>query len=850
MQKIKYDIVNLFQKDKIILFTPDYENLYTPKSNHEEVTFLYKNKKWEVININSTGNNKIPLHGVVLSFPKNKLTFELKQLVEIENYQYYPYFNSLINQENKRCIIHKYNQRNYENEIVLLDRKWTIFTLPTQDYYEMVLKLDNIARGFIVNTNNFKEYRNPFGREIDKGSYVLLSNKGNDKFYRLFKINDQVSFEFPMVQEGYELTINYTDYNPTENIKKIGDVSVLAFREADTCMIYDIDGVTVDKKTRRTGTNPWGHEIAVDATGLIVESATNVKIPENGFVISGVSEYYSILKDKFLVGGKVKLDKKNKTVTLYYNHLDACLYNYHQNLSKIQKVVRKLENDYYDLDHDLIYKYYKKYLPLEEKLVNRRSMYIYSQDEKERLYHLYRFDGYYNKSFDYYNQLFKLSMESSNMETRACWHEPHEKTLQEVIEHLEILKNSNFNELIVGGIMPGGTIYPSKYMKINDFVDGFYGEEYKNDYLKCLLTEAKKRNIKVQLSSDNFFIAKYFLNENFLQYQDLIALDYQGNIGQYGNGEITLFFDPVNPKVQQLILNIYQELLDNYEIDGLHLDYIRYCIGNDNYLTSYGYNEESVAMFKNAYGYQDDIHLLVKNPKIFQDFCDFRRNELTKFVGKVRQLIDNYHQVKLSIAVVSDYQFASTSKLQDWVNWCKLKYIDEVYLMAYHLGSLPVYEDCIKAKNLLEKYPVFLYCGIAPIYVGCHINMVLEQIKAIKKANIDGISLFAFHSLLNRPDLYFYLNNNGPFKKQAITTSSTKDEVIKACYEEIKDKCLRIYLPNRLISENEFGMLLKQIEKIKNLQDVKEISYIANPKARMHIDNILDKLMRYFKNIK
>ena len=44
------------------------------------------------------------------------------------------------------------------------------------------------------------------------------------------------------------------------------------------------------------------------------------------------------------------------------------------------------------------------------------------------------------------------------METRACWHEPHEKTLQEVIEHLEYIKNSNFNELIVGGIMPGGTI--------------------------------------------------------------------------------------------------------------------------------------------------------------------------------------------------------------------------------------------------------------------------------------------------------------------------------------------------------------------------------------------------------
>lgn len=607
MKKVKYDLCNQLEKGKISLFTPTYTYLYTPKSNHQEVVLTYQKGKWCVEKINENGNSYIPLHGCVLSFEKDFIHFSVNEKVEIENYEYVAYFNSLINQDQKRCLIHNYNQKNYGSNIVLYDRKFTIFTLPTTDYYEMVLKLDDISHEFIVNTSTFKKYQSPIGREIDKESYVLFANASNPSFYERFQINDQVHFEFPMVNGEYHCTISYTEYNPSGKDKKIGDVSVFAFREADTCMIYDINGCSVNKKTRMTGTNPWGFEVAVDSTGIIIDANTNVAIPENGYVISGVSEYYSILKEKFKPGAKVVLNKQKKTITLSYLHVDSCLYLYEKNAEKIQQIVDKMEKDYADYEKDLIYKYYHRYQALKETLEKEKAIYTYSQNEKEKLYHLYCFDACFNKSMDYYHQLFKLSITKEKIETRACWHEPHEKTLQEVCEHLDTLKASNFNELIVGGVMTSGVIFKSSYVKMTPFVQGDFGE-YGDDYLKCLIAEAKKRNIKIQISSDNFFVAPYFLKENFAQYKDLVAVDYNGDIGRHDNGEITLFFDPVNQKAQQLILNIYKELLDHYEISGLQLDYIRYCIGNDSYLTSYGYNEDTTELFKKQYHYDGDIH--------------------------------------------------------------------------------------------------------------------------------------------------------------------------------------------------------------------------------------------------
>ena len=848
MKECIYDLINQKEDTKVTLYTPKYEWINTPQSTNTEIVLLYKNNAFHVEEIYHHGENKIPLNGVVLSYPvSKKIDFCVNDVVQIPNYQFYPFANALINKEGKRCAIHKYDEKYYDDEIVLLDRKYSVFTLVYQNYYEMVLKLDPQIRGWVVSSLQHKQREKMLGREIDKGSYVLLANDTNDDFYKRFQVNEEVFFEIPFVVENKEISFQYTEYNPKPMGKVNYDATFFAFRAADTCMIYDINGYTVDKKTRLTGTNVWGYEIAVDETGTIVDANINVKVPINGYVISGVSDYYPILKNEFKLGGKVKIDKKQKKVTLKINYMDSCLYQYQNLLQEVQEILQRVKK-LYDLDAQLIFKYVDKFLPLKEKLENRKMMIDYSQGH-EREYHLQRFDQYFNKAMDYYHQIHKLGIEPSQVEVRACWHEPHEKTLEEVCFTLDTLKASNFNELIVGGVMNGGVIFKSKKYALNDFVKGWFGEEYQDDYLLCLTKEAKKRNIKIQISADNFFAVEYLLKQDYEKYSKLLAKDYHGHIGKHQYGEITLFFDPVNEQAQDLILDIYKEMLDRYEISGLQLDYIRYCIGNDRYETAFGYNEDTVEKFKQAYSYQGDIHELVKDAKIYEDFCEFRRNELTHFVKRVRNLLSQYQNIQLTIAVVSEHEIAKSSKLQDWPTWAKLDLIDGIYLMAYHLGEEPVYQDCMKAKELVQDH-AFVYGGVAPIYNQSNINLLLKQVEATKKAKADGFSLFAFHSFQNRPDLYYYFNNNGPYKISATPIYETKDKVISQIIEELKDRYHRIYSHQQRISEKEFLRFIQQLKDAKTIEDIDQIEYIAHPNVRLHLEEVKEKVKRYFSVMK
>ncbi len=842
-KKITYNLKNILNDNEVVLFTPEYENVCTPVSNKKEVVLVYNKNTWIVKEIYFDGNHKIPLNGCILSCPANQiLDLKIQEEVDIENYTYIFYANALLNTNGKRCAIHRYNGRHYANEIVLLDRKYSIFTHVYQNYNEMTIKLDSTVRGYVVNSLKHKNYHQPLGREIDKGSFVVLCNESNTTFMERFKENEEVFFEMPFVVENKDITFKYTAYNPAPQKKVNFDATYFAFRAPDTCMIYDIDGFSVNKQTRLTGTNVWGYEIGVDEYGTIVDANVNVKIPQNGYVISGVSDYYPILRNEFKLGGKVVLDKEKQVVHCHINFADSCLYQYEKMYEEVLNVQQKVKQ-LYDLDKELIQKYVDKFEIIREKMKNRKLMIEHSQGH-EKEYHLNRLDQYFNRACDYYHQIYKLGIEPSKVELRACWHEPHEKTLQEVCTTLDTLKASNFNELIVGGVMQGGVIFKSNKYPLNDFVKGWFGDEYQDDYLLCLTKEAKKRNIKIQVSSDNFFAAPFFLKMDEAKYSQLLAVDYHGNIGQRNHGEITLFFDPANPQVQDLILDIYKEMLDKYELSGLQLDYIRYCIGNDSYLSAFGYNQDTVERFKNEYHYDGDIRELVKDTKIYEDFCEFRRKELSKFVKRVRDLLNQYNNVQLTIAVVSEYEIAKSSKLQDWTTWAKQDLIDGIYLMAYHLGDEPVYNDCISAKKLVEDH-AFVYGGVAPIFNGSNINLVLEQVNATKQAKADGFSLFAFHSFQGRPDLYYYFNNNGPYKNEAIPTYEKKDVVINAYCEELKDRFNRLYKENNYMTQYELDQFIKQLLNASNVEEVEAIEYIAHPFVRIHIDELKEKVKRY-----
>ena len=53
-----------------------------------------------------------------------------------------------------------------------------------------------------------------------------------------------------------------------------------------------------------------------------------------------------------------------------------------------------------------------------------------------------------------------------------------------------------------------------------------------------------------------------------------------------------LYLSPGHPNVNKYLIRVFKELVQNYDIDGLHLDYVRY------HDSDYGKNPYAIANFK------------------------------------------------------------------------------------------------------------------------------------------------------------------------------------------------------------------------------------------------------------
>ena len=101
------------------------------------------------------------------------------------------------------------------------------------------------------------------------------------------------------------------------------------------------------------------------------------------------------------------------------------------------------------------------------------------------------------------------------------------------------------------------------------------------------------------------------------------------------------FIDPANPEVQKFVGEILEEIIENYQPDGINLDYIRYpqsaVVKTDNSSgTEWGYTKIAREEFKSLYG-KDPLELKVSDP-LRQKWFEYRQKKITDFVEFARKL--------------------------------------------------------------------------------------------------------------------------------------------------------------------------------------------------------------------
>jgi uncharacterized lipoprotein YddW (UPF0748 family) len=261
------------------------------------------------------------------------------------------------------------------------------------------------------------------------------------------------------------------------------------------------------------------------------------------------------------------------------------------------------------------------------------------------------------------------------------------------------------------------------------------------DPLAYALGEGHKQNLRIHAwvvvfnatPLDKELIADNYIYKN---HPDWITYDKSGKrmstSDQYG-----YFIDPGVPAAREYLLNVFCDLVSGYpELDGLHLDYIRYPN------SSLGYHPVSLERFKDS----------------GQEWNRWRISQVSGFVSELRQRTKALnHKLVLSAAVMADYDDAVRYNAQDWLSWLREGIVDYVYPMAYKLDRDDFGKeiDAMAASGLQAGIVVGVraWNGNGGSMLpkegteGYSILDVAERIKLIRDRGFAGISLFSYDGL-------------------------------------------------------------------------------------------------------
>ena len=635
-----------------------------------------------------------------------------------------------------------------------------------------------------------------------------------------------------------QVTYTYNFLNPTA--KDNPDWSYIpGFRGADQLNVYtyDYDLKTSDNKT---GTNPWGSEVAVNKNNVVIEISDRVAIPKNGYVVSGNQIGERFIKENIELGSEVILDKTNKTITVTTNSIKSTYLTVLSKCTLAKSLYNKAIRNAYRIDKNRIEKHLNKLIENKNLLKKYSLRKRISDNEQKEVQHLY------NDSIKHFDKIYLLTSPSSRIVSRNVWARPHEQTLQELLNTLDACKRLNINGLYVESFFNGNIPGISKITETNEeVVNGYYGDEYKNDYLKALITEAHKRDIEVHAWVECFFVGEKSSQWKKRYKDSWHMVNYDNSTIQGNNDEQNekdfVFLDPANPECLNYVLSIYEELITNYEFDGINVDYVRYPHGNLNLYSSNGYSEYATNEFKQLNNLQGDVKELVKDPNILKLWTEYRCSKITKLMEETRKLVKRVRpNCYMSTAVCSDINYAINNKMQNWEVWARNGWLDLTLPMAYYIGCS---EIAIATKELVDfnKNKAFSYTGIMCAMKELPGDLIIKQINTLLDNNADGYAFFHLGDILNRKDVSYNLKCSVN-RYKSIHPHEDSSKIIAYFTKELTER--------KPFFKEDISSVINQIRKTKHLsldEKIVQLRTINSTVTNKTLRKDINKIIYFFK---
>lgn len=303
---------------------------------------------------------------------------------------------------------------------------------------------------------------------------------------------------------------------------------------------------------------------------------------------------------------------------------------------------------------------------------------------------------------------------------------------RELISILDNLEKNNFNTVMFQVRARGEVFYDSRIEPMSSMViSGGRGSE-KFDPLAFAVEECHKRGLECHA-----WMVTYPLggDKHVKSLGAASVVKKNPSIAKKFKGE--WFLDPGNPKTDDYLLSIVEEVVANYDVDGIHFDYIRY--------------PDNRGLFPD-----DGMYRIYGKGKTR---ADWRRDNITRFVGKAYNKVKSIKPwIQVSSSPLGRYRAlgaqghgwtAFETVYQDAAKWMKTGIHDALYPMMYYKDQLfyPYVDDWMNHRNGRIVVPGLGAYQMTEL--GWSRQDILNQLDYTRRKNVDGQAYFRAGNVLS-----------------------------------------------------------------------------------------------------
>lgn len=232
----------------------------------------------------------------------------------------------------------------------------------------------------------------------------------------------------------------------------------------------------------------------------------------------------------------------------------------------------------------------------------------------------------------------------------------------------------------------GHTLYPSDIME-DTFGVKILPRFSKFDFLKALIEEAHRHNIKVHAWFEFGFSSSYKKADGghiLRKKPHWKAIDNHGHLVSKNDFQ---WMNAFHPEVQDFLLSLIEEVLDKYDVDGIQ--------GDDRLPanpSTAGYDSYTLSVYKNE-------HNGTSPPQDYTDanWIKWRAKKLDLFAKKIYETVKSKNPNTMVSMAPSIYPWSKEEYLQNWPTWVENGWVDAIIPQIYRY-NITTYNEALRSN--------------------------------------------------------------------------------------------------------------------------------------------------------